>query len=233
MRPWPNTTRKGAIGDAVEGLLGLGLSGGALIALPLLTGAVLAVLGTDLLVSMAAIVGGMIAGWLAMSVFIIVGMEIWDSDGGQAIGLADKDRPSRGEQLFGNLMIVLPPLVASGGTVISAQLLAGVSRPLIGAALLVLGLVAGITAAIASVRRSGGEATRRADWLRDRDAATASDPEFAEQLRTEGWRVDGPYDEMRAAYFRAWESVKEARRASGRPIWPSSAEMLERPRDET
>jgi hypothetical protein len=208
------------------------MSGGALIALPVLTGAVLAVLGTDLVVSLAAIVGGMIAGWLAMSVFMIVGMGIWDSDGGQAIRLADKDRPSRGEHLFGNLMMVLPPLVASGATLMSAQLLAGVSRPLIGVALLVLGLVAGIIAATASLRRSAGEAARRAKWLRDRDAATASDPEFAEQLRTEGWRADGPYDEMRAAYFRAWERVKEARRASGRPNWPSSDEALERPRNE-
>lgn len=235
MRPWPNTNRKGPIGNAVEGLLGLGWSLGALIALPVLTGAALAVLGTNLLVSLAAIVGGMIAGRLAMSIFMIVGMSfsIEESGYGRAMGVSENDLPSRGYQLVGMVTVLVPPLVASGATVISTQLLAGVSRPLIAIALLVLGVVAGALAVIASVRRSAGESARRADWLRDRDAATASDPEFAEQLRMEGWRADGPYDEMRAVYIRAWESLREARRASGRPIWPSRAEPLERPRDET
>jgi len=77
MEPWRSTNRKGVVGEAIEGLLGLGLSGGALVALPVLTAIVLAVLSTDLVVSLAAMVGGMIAGWLAVSVFMVVGMGLF------------------------------------------------------------------------------------------------------------------------------------------------------------
>jgi len=230
MEPWqPSTNRKGVVAAAIEGLLGLSMSG-VLIALPVLTAIVLAVLGTDLLVSLASIVVGMVAGWLAITVFMIVGMGLFS---GSADDVAP-DPPSpagTGERLFGVLIVIVPALVAIGATLIGTQVLAGVSRLLIGVAVVASALVVSTTVAIARVRQSGGDAARRVKWIRDRDAGAARDPEFAEKLRMEGWRVDGPYDEMRAVYFRTWNIVKEARRASGRPIWGKGDDPVEPPRN--
>ena len=230
MQPWLSANRKGVVGDAIEWLRGLGLSS-VLIPLPVLTAIVLAVLGTDLVVSLAAMVGGVIAGWLAVSVFIVVGMGLFS-------GSADHVDPGPpggpagfGERLFGVLIVVVPALVAIGATLIGTQVLAGVSRLLIGVAVVASALVVFTTVAIARVRQSAGDAERRVKWLRDRNAGATRDPEFAEKLRMEGWRVDGPYDEMRAVYFRTWNSVKEARRACGRPIWGKGDDPGERPRN--
>lgn len=235
VEPWPSTDRKGVIADAVEGLLGLGLSG-ALIAFPVLTAIVLAVLGTDLLVSLASMVVGMVAGWLAMTVFMIVGMGLFSGSAddvapGPPSPAASAGTAGPGERLFGVLIVIVPALVAIGATLIGTQVLAGVSRLLIGVAVVASAVVVITAVAIARVRQSAGDAARRVKWLRDRDAGAARDPEFAEKLRMEGWRVDGPYDEMRAVYFRTWNVVKEARRASGRPIWGKGDDPVEPPRN--
>jgi hypothetical protein len=232
MRPLGRTP-----GNAVERLLDLVVSSGFLIrsGVPLLTGSLLAVLGTDVVVALGAIVAGIIAGWFATTVIVLVAMSFSaeESGYGLAMGLSESDRPSLEYQFVTRLFVLVPPPVAIGGTLMSAQLLTSVSRPLIAGGVVALGLFVAIKSGFDFMRRSAENATQRANWLRDRDATAANDPEFAEQLGVEGGRVDGPYEEMRAGYFGAWETVKEARRSSGRPTWAPSGEPLERPRDRT
>ena len=208
----------------------------------LLTGIVLAVRGTDLVVTVGAMVLGMIAGGVTAMVFWFVGMSFSaeQSGYGRAMGFSDSDEPSVGYVIVGWLSGWVPQVVAIGATLISAAVLADVDRSIVEVGLLVVGMAIGIGAGIAAVgrrayavRRHVDEAAQQIDWLQERDAAASRDPEFAEQLRAEGWRVDGPYDQMRAAYFRAWEAVKAARRASGQPIWSNPGAPLEQRRDDT
>jgi hypothetical protein len=149
------------------------------------------------------------------------------------MGLSDNDRPSRGYVAVNRLLVLVPPIVAFGATLLSARLLIGVSREIIGLALALLCFLVVLRAWIDAVRRSAEESARHVRWLRDRAVTAARDPEFVEQLQVEGWREDGPYDEMRAAYFRAWETVKEARRRAGRPTWAGGTEGLESRPDDT
>lgn len=210
------------------------MDGFPVIGVPVVTGTVLVALGSDVVVSLGAIVGGVVAGYLAQVVFIIIGMSFSaeESGYGRAMGLSDNDHPSRGYVVVGWLLVLVPPIVAFGATLLSARLLIGVSREIIGLALAVLCLLVVLGAWINAVRRSAEESARHVRWLRDRAATAAGDPEFLEQLQLEEWRADGPYDEMRAAYFRAWETVKEARRRAGRPIWAGGTERLEQPPDD-
>jgi hypothetical protein len=192
------------------------------------TGTVLVALGIDVVVTLGAIVGGLVGGYVALGVGFIAAELIVESSN------SPSDRLSRREAVGGWLTLVLvPSMVAFGATLLSARLLIGVSREIIGLALAVLCLLVVLRAWIDAVRRSAGESARHVRWLRDRAVAAAGDPEFVEQLQLEGWREDGPYDEMRAAYFRAWETVKEARRRTGRPIWAGGTEGLEPPPDDT
>jgi hypothetical protein len=74
-------------------------------------------------------------------------------------------------------------------------------------------------------RRHEAEVQRQ--WLISIDEEASRDPEFRAGLLANGWRVDGPYEAMRAIYFATWAAVKEARRRSGRSVWaagPASSE---------
>ena len=213
-----------------EGLLPLVGFGGPAIAV--VTGTGLFALGIDVVVSLGAIVLGAVAGYFAMFVIVLIGMSVSEGrqGNGRAVGASDNEGSSR-EYVVVWLAVLLPTLVAFGATLLSARLLTGIGREIIGMALAVLCLVVVLGALIRAVRQRAEESARRVKWLRDRGATAAGDPEFLEQLHQEGWREDGPYDEMRAAYFRAWETVKEGRRSEGRPIWPGGTDAPEPPND--
>lgn len=236
MKSSSETEGKRPIDRAAEGLFDLFRIGGRPeIGVSLVAGIGLVALGTDIVVSLGAIVGGVVAGHVAEVVLIVIasGFSVEQSGYGRAMGLSDNDRPSRGYVVVNWLVVLVPALVAFGATLLSARLLTGISREAIGLALAVLCFLVVSFHALGAVRRRAEESARRVRWLRDRGATAAGDPEFLEQLQQEGWRADGPYDEMRAAYFRAWETVKEARRRAARPIWTGGTEGPERPPDDT
>lgn len=201
------------------------------IAISLSVGLALVLSGTDPVVAVGASMLGIIAGKAIQLVLLLIGMSFSaNATGyGRAMGLSDNDAPSRGYEMVGWMFVVVPPVVALGATILSARLLADVSRELIAVVVLGSGALVLVRGLVDARTRSRHEARARAVWLGDRDASAAGDPELFERLPQEGWRPDGQYDEMRAAYFRAVEAVKRERRTRGRSIWTADADDVGQP----
>ena len=239
MKSRSETGGGGQIDQAAEGLLRLfRVFANPAIGVSFVTGAVLVVLGADVIVSLGSIVGGIVAGYLASVAIVIIGM-IWsegpsspplppssalERHSGPEMGLSDDDRPSLGDLALDSLFVLVPSVFALAGTILSARLLSGISREIVAVALVGSAVAIVLRAWREAGDRRAEEKARQVRWLRDRGAAAARDPEFLEQLQQVGWRADGPYDDMRAAYFRAWETVKEGRRGAGRAIWSRGPE---------
>jgi hypothetical protein len=203
-----------------------------------ITGVVLVALGGDLLVAVGSSVAGAGVGYVVALVLMLVGMSMSAEEAGygRLMGLSESDVPSRSYVIIGKMFVILPVVLALLGTTMASRLLRGVDPLWVqaGLALVGFGVVELIVARVLSARRNarndaGNEAARRIRWLRDRDASSSADPEFAAALRDEGWHAEGDYDAMRAAYSRAWERVKITRRAEGRPVFGGSRGRREGP----
>lgn len=191
----------------------------------IITATILALRGTEMLVAVAAGIFGAAIGGIAWLVLVIASMEFSADEAGygQAMGITDNDEPTLLFQLVDLSTLLVPAPAAVLATLGGSWLVGGVDRELLLIAVVIAVVVfaAWATWLVASgpIQQKVEAASVRRKWLSERDASARADPELAAALASEGWRPDGAYDEMRAAYFRAWERVKRARRAEGRPTF--------------
>ena len=194
----------------------------------IVTAAVLVAGGTEPLVAVAAGAIGWAVGGLTSFVLALIamGFSAEEAGYGRVMGLSENDSPTLGYQLVGYALVLVPVPAAIVATLGASSVVAGVDRGVVlGGLVAVVGIAAvwAVAMLVVNVRESAQARARavveRQRWLIERDASAQADPEFAAALLSEGWRPDGPYDEMRAAYFRAWEQVKATRRAERRRVF--------------